>query len=501
MVSVKYIIFVILSCSVGVLQSQTYVGELLHGNKYQYAKIVVTDSISTFTLPYVDGDKKYQISGDVDVDGAWTIVRDFETWRFKTYRTNSVITGELYVNQKTQPVSFFQQEDALSKDELYKYEGIFEDKTGNRAIVYARNDYLHLISPFSKRTMSLKPTGKDTFWSVSGEVSMFEGTEVSKTSLTISDRFNESVTFRKQPPTNIEEVWIPVGKDTLYGKIFLPPSAENVPACLVLPGGGAVGMDNYEYEARYFAANGLAAMLFDKSGNGKSKGPGNFRLQTFEEKTTQYLQLYKYLQNHPSVDKTKVGVHGPSEGGRLALMMAIDDPEIAFVNATAAPIMNMRDGQLYAVQHYVRNREIAERDNAAIANIWDTYYQEIIDGEIQPQTIELANVYREKYERLFLPPNSTQVPGSPTASDLLNDRVAKEAGKISCPIFLQYGEKDERVNAQKSIQNFVEYAKEDLPIRVKLYPRANHSFMTPEFEISHGYLYDKKMWLQHIGIL
>ena len=68
-------------------------------------------------------------------------------------------------------------------------------------------------------------------------------------------------------------------------------------------------------------------------------------------------------------------------------------------------------------------------------------------------------------------------------------------------MFLQYGENDERVAAQKSIQNFFTYASEELSVSVKLYPRANHSFMTPEYEISHGYTDDKLQWLKKIGIL
>ena len=161
----------------------------------------------------------------------------------------------------------------------------------------------------------------------------------------------------------------------------------------------------------------------------------------------------------------------------------------------------MREGQLYAIKQFLRNRGLPETDNVEIASIWNAYYQQIIDGKIDPKTIEKANKFRAMDERLFLPPNATELPASPRKEDLLNDRVATEEGKIKCPVFLQYGENDDRVAARKSLENFKLYAAKDLSVSVKLYPRANHSFMTPEYEISHGYVDDKRAWLQHIGIL
>tara|TARA_A100000171_G_C2140371_1_gene154965 strand:- start:8896 stop:10404 length:1509 start_codon:yes stop_codon:yes gene_type:complete len=500
--------FKIIICIIGLtlftlgIKAQTYIGEVLFGTTYQYAKLSITDSLTTFSLPYIDKDKKYIISEQIKTAPDWKVMRDFEVWDFKTTFSKNIIKGALLLNGTSQPVLFYEQQHALPEQSLAAYEGVFKDEKGNKAIVYAGNGYLHLMSPFSERTMSLKPVENNMFWSVSGETSVFKNLKNNSFhTLLIQNRFHTEIELTKIPPTVIEDAWIPVGEDTIYAKLFIPPTGKKAPACLVLPGGGPTGMANYEYEARFFAAQGMVSLVFDKSGNGKSKGPGNFNLQTFEEKTDQYLQLFSYLQQHPKVDPTKVGVHGPSEGGRLALMMAIDEPSVAFVNATAAPIMNMREGQLYAIQHHVRKRGIVETDNVSITSLWNEYYQGIIDGSILPETIKKANRFRETYERLFLPPDYLEIPGSPSKSDLLNDRVAKEAGKIKCPVFLQYGENDERVAAQKSIQNFFTYASKELPVSVKLYPRANHSFMTPEYEISHGYTGDKLQWLKKIGIL
>jgi dienelactone hydrolase len=490
-------------CSLSLIGSaQIYVGELLIRGSYEYIKLECSSNVCTFAMPYVDGESTYKVIGDPFSEGDWTVQRELETWSFNTTPSEEKIVGTLTTKNSRQKVVLYEQLTPLSESALQYYEGSYGDDHGNRAIVYTRNGYLHIMSPYSERTMSLKPIGDHLFWTVSGARWQFSSENSEKPSnVTYQDRFSNTRSLQRLPAVTIEEIWIPIATDTLYGKLFMPTSTEKVPACLVLPGGGAVGMDNYEYEARFFAAHGIASLIFDKSGNGKSKGPGNFRLQTFDEKNEQYQQLFAHLQQHPKIDPARVGVHGPSEGGRLALMMAADLQDIAFVNATAAPIMTMKEGQLYAVDHYLRNIGMGEQDIIDIRNIWRSYYDEIIAGAIDPKTIEAANRFREQNDRLFLPPNYVEIPGAPRKEDLVNNEVVDKASEINCPVLLQYGENDQRVHAWQSIRNFRAAINEDTDLDIIIYPRASHSFMTPEFEISHGYLDDKLKWLRQIGIV
>ena len=498
-----FLFLLAISCAIEKPVAQTYIGEVLYRNTYEYIKIKCQDNSCEFSIPYLDGDRKYKTQRQPEKDTHWEVLRGIEKWKFNTAFKNGTLNGELELPTGQQRVLFRQQGDPLSKAAQPTFIGVFEDKFQRKAIVYSRFDYLHIMSPYSEETMSLKPIGKNTFWSVSGEQSVFSNLQEDKfQTLKIVDRFGNQNTLSRTAAVKIETLWIPVGEDTLYAQLYMPQSKTKVPACLVLPGGGATGIDNYEYEARYFAAYGIASLIFDKPGNGKSKGSNNFVLQTFEEKNDQYKILFKYLQNHPRVDPEKVGIHGPSEGGRLALMMAIDlKKEVAFVNATAAPIMTFREGQFYAMDQLHRNMGIDEIDNMKIQQIWSDYYDGIVKGEIDSEIIDRANIFRQQNQRLFLPPDFTQIPGAPTKQDIPHNRVVKEAEKISCPVFLQYGENDQRVNGHKSLQNFLSKISNKELINTKIYHRGNHSFMTPEYKICPGYTDDKINWLKTIGIL
>lgn len=496
-------IFFIILCF-GSAYAQTFVGEMLYQGKYQYIKIICQDSSCEFSMPFEEGNKKYKIKENIFKENEWSINRDLEDWKFKTIIDDSSIKGEIYSLNGNQIIELLRQKKRIPVEKLNQYVGTFQDAKNNNVIVYSSFNSLQIISPYSEENMSLKPIGNNMFWSFTGEKTLFSNFQNNEfKSLKITDRFGNTKQLKKNTPINVKELFIPIDNDTIYAKLYSPTNIKGkTSACLILPGGGGIGIENYEFEARLFAANGITSLVFDKAGNGKSRGASNFRTQTFEEVNDLYIKIFKFLQNLPETDPKKVGVHGPSEGGRLALMMAIDlKDNIAFVNAVAAPLMSLKEGQFYAMDQLHRNLGIDEKDNLIIQQIWSEYYDGIIEGKINSEIINKSNTYRALNSKLFLPPNSNQIPSSPSKEDLLNDRVVKEASQIMCPIFLQYGENDQRVNLSKSLQNFYPKLSKGTKISAKIYKRGNHSLLTPEFKICTGYINDKIKWLKSIDIL
>ncbi len=501
--NIQFPIVVILFLGISTkLFTQTYVGEVIYRDAYEYIKLDYSDRGYSFKLPYIDGDISYNAKASEHESLIFDAMRQGQKWEFNLEKTDNSLKGTVTTKHGEQSVVFYRQTEPIESSRQLQYIGVYKDTENRRVIVYKTNGYLHVISPFSEKTMSLKPIGESRFWSISGEYWHFtDANDNNYQLLTHIDRFGKAIKLYKTVDFDIKELWIPINDDTLYSKLYLPKTSKKVPGCLILPGGGAIGISNYEYEARFLASHGIASLVFDKSGVGKSKGLGNFQNQTFEQKNEQYKQLFKYLQNHPNVASEKVGVHGPSEGGRIALMMAMDLQNIAFVNATAAPIMSLREGQLYAMDHYHRNIGLKEQDILSVRMVWNAYYDGIEKAEIDPDIIDEANNLRGLSQNMFLPPNSTRIPMAPKKEDLINDRMRSGIAKISCPVLLQYGADDIRVNPYKSAANFYNKKNDQLKLRTIYYKRGNHSFMTPEFEICTGYLDDKIAWLKEIGII
>ncbi|MEM9549111.1 MAG: prolyl oligopeptidase family serine peptidase [Bacteroidota bacterium] len=472
---------------------QVYVGNILLNTTMEYAKIIKEGDSWVLQFP-IKNDTKTAFEAN-PFAGKGKIIFNGDCWDLEKVGNHSNGFDLKIENvEGNQVVRFYLQNKPINDANIQEYVGMYVDDSKNISIIKNQFGRLQVISPYSGETVFLKPVGEGVFWSSSGELWRYDD---SKNRILHSTLNGKESNLSRQELFEIKEVWIPHNKDTLFGKYFVPRTNEKMyPACLMLQGGGAAGLDNYMYESTFLAAHGVAVLLCNKSGEGRSKGESNFNLQTFDEKVLEYNALFEYLRSQPNVNKEKVGVHGISEGGRLAIQLSAYNQGVAFVMAGAAPIMTLIKGQIYAMSHYHRDMNIDEETNLEIQNIWKRYYQDIIAEKIDSSNIENANRLRKKGQNLFLPPNSFGIPGSPRKEDLLSSKILDEIDQIESPVLLQYGENDHRVNPYKSLGNFERLIDDSVSWKAILYPRSNHSFMTPEYQIATHYLRDKLVWLK-----
>lgn len=500
---VRHLLMVVLVGKFTTASAQVFIGEIPTPEGFQYMKLEVKEDSTFISFPY-ELREKFGFHQKAEKGSEFLITARAEKRTFQVMKINSnsiSLSSNLYGID--QSILLKEQVSPVPDNQLDRYVGNFIDKNGRRAIVYVRFGYLHLMSPYTEQTVSLKPIETNQFWSTSGEYSKFNQIEEERfQTLTITNRFGKQILLNRSHDYVVKEDWVMVDDDSIFVNIFIPDLKGKKPACLLLPGGGNQSqIENAEYEARLFASYGMVAMTFDKASVGKSTGQ-SFENYTFKERALRYEQLFVYLKNQTEVDPNKVGVHGPSEGGRLALMMGINlGNDVAFVNSTAAPLMTSLEGQLYAADHYSRNLGMSEEDIVSTLMIWKNYYGSILNEKMDTTYFNQIRALRVKYNRAFLPPPIDLIPLSPKKEDLMDNTVVTEAYKLKCPVFLQYGESDQRVNPMGSLQNFYQSISEDLSITAELYKRGNHSMMTPEYQICSGYAFDKIKWLKFIGII
>jgi pimeloyl-ACP methyl ester carboxylesterase len=294
-----------------------------------------------------------------------------------------------------------------------------------------------------------------------------------------------------------DSVWIETTNGKIFGLLFRPIGIkkDKNPAILCLQGGGDVGLANYLYEAKFFAKNGIAALVCDKSGTGLSNTKKSWRQQSFKDKTNEYMELFTWLSNYSGIDNDKVGVHGMSEGGSLALNMAIEHPDkIAFVNAVSGPTISYKENQLYAIYNHLRLQNI---DNAIIVKavkVWNLYFDDIGKGEISKKTLSSINELAENAPDLrYRPSNSTELPSRPLSQDIhftLKGRITK----IICPVLLQYGELDVLVDAVKSLSLIPKKSN----FEIKNYADTDHSMNLRNGDIHPRFLADKLIWIKNL---
>ncbi len=300
-------------------------------------------------------------------------------------------------------------------------------------------------------------------------------------------------------PFEIEKksVYIPCGQDSIFGYLYTPIGIDHeAPAMLLLQGGGDVGLDNYVYEAEFFAKMGMVTLVCDKAGSGKSRGPTNWRGQTFAQKVDEYEKLFKWLQKQEGVNPAKVGVHGMSEGGRLSVALAIQNKEVAFVNSVSGPFETYMENHLFAIEHYMADRGASREESSIGVGLWRQYLIQIGEGTVQQSLIDEVNAFRRKHPNInYLPSNSTRPPERPLPADI-HYVVGGDLDSISCPVLFQFGENDALVDAAAAVQIIPK--KENFKIIV--YENTDHNMTTEEY-VHASYDSDKRKWITDTGIL
>lgn len=167
-------------------------------------------------------------------------------------------------------------------------------------------------------------TGAPTRWQVSeGRVMAF--------GWTTADRQERIARRLHGYGYGVEEVTVSRDSVRLSGSLFLPAgNSRAVPAALMIHGSGASDRDNawYMMIADALVRSGIAVLLPDKRGSGKSEGDWfTANLSDFADDAIAQIEL---LRRHDAIDVARVGVVGLSQGGHIAPMVA-GHADVAFV--------------------------------------------------------------------------------------------------------------------------------------------------------------------------
>jgi dienelactone hydrolase len=100
----------------------------------------------------------------------------------------------------------------------------------------------------------------------------------------------------------------------LRGRLLLPEGAGPFPALVIAHGSGCDAASVRYAEPWFYVANRVAVLVFDKRGCGSSTGPELARTMAFDVLAGDLAAAVRLLARHPSVDSTRIGIAGFSQG-------------------------------------------------------------------------------------------------------------------------------------------------------------------------------------------
>ena len=318
-------------------------------------------------------------------------------------------------------------------------------------------------------------------WDLVGDAttSVFEGTLRADT-LSGTFRDGEATgTFRLTrskktiPKLPEEEVTFKNGEVTLAGTVMYPSGTDSCPGIIFLHGSGSEGRWASRFLANAFARRGIAALIYDKRGVGKSTG--NWREIGFTELVKDASAAVEALRAKPRIAKGRVGIHGHSQGGTIAPWVAAESSHVAFVVASAGAGMSMAETEIYSLGNSVGIRDMTEDERKLadryIHTVVATAYKGAPRGEMEKAWEEV----RDRSWVFPLPADSSFYWAFSRRIDSYDPlRYWRE---VSAPALLVYGENDQRVPPRESAAKIAEaylHAK-GTRLDVEIFPGADHT--------------------------
>ncbi len=155
----------------------------------------------------------------------------------------------------------------------------------------------------------------------------------------------------------IEDVEFYSNDTQLSGSIVLPKNGKIIAAVVFIHGSGRQER-NLEI-AQKFASQGIAALVYDKRGVGKSEGiyvqDGNISEKNLNLLADDAVAAIEILHKHKSIKGLPVGLVGISQAGWIAPLAAVKSPITRFLGLWSGPVCKVSEEDIYS--KYTSNQD------------------------------------------------------------------------------------------------------------------------------------------------
>lgn len=292
-------------------------------------------------------------------------------------------------------------------------------------------------------------------------------------------------------PYHVEHVYFPNTKDSfsLAGTFTRPDAPGKHPTVILISGSGPqdrnsqlLGHKPFLVIADHFAKNGIAVLRYDDRGVGESRG--QMKGSDIADFTRDAAAALAYLKGRADVDTRKIGVVGHSEGGAIGLILAAENPAVAFLVSMAGPgvngaeiIMSQTDAIL---RQYNAGDSLIKSQMSYQRSMMDAIMQEKdtvalkarIISNAKKQYGENAGAQKAMDEDRFVQTVSSQYLTHEYLSIVRFDPKPYFA-KVKCPVLVLNGDKDIQVISKVNLAGW----REGVPkATVRELPGLNHLF-------------------------
>jgi pimeloyl-ACP methyl ester carboxylesterase len=274
-----------------------------------------------------------------------------------------------------------------------------------------------------------------------------------------------------------EEVSFRNGEVTLSGTLLLPLTRKSHPAVIFLHGAGGEGRYGGRFLAEYFTRHGIAALIYDKRGVGKSTG--DWKHSDFNDLAGDAIAGIRFLQQRKEINPKQIGLYGHSQGGMIAPLIASQSEDVAFIISGAGSAVPVYESEINSVTSQIRAKGISGSDLSEATEFIKIWINVMRRGEGWEQFDKAVEKAREKkwFPMLHVPPKDHWMWAFHRR--IYDYNSADYWAQVSVPVLVIYGERDLYVPVTQSIRNIdraLSKAKNS-DYTILVLPRASHAFI------------------------
>lgn len=276
-------------------------------------------------------------------------------------------------------------------------------------------------------------------------------------------------------PYSMRDVAFHHGGITLAGSLLVPRTPGKHAGVVLLHGSGPeTRWGTPRYTADRFARAGIAALIYDKRGSGRSNG--NLDSFTYEDLAGDAVAGVRLLASQPEVYRHGVGLLGHSEGGITAVIAAALAPhEISFIVAEDTVAGPVYKSDLYRVGRTIRQTEFTPEEINQAMSVYGAFV-DVARGiksysELDEDKSRFGNT--EWFQWLAIPPRDSAL--WPTLPQRKNLDTLIFWHNVNVPVLLVYGEKDELAPVDQSIEAIEDAMDRRASVTAIIAPGAQHN--------------------------
>ncbi|MCU7525382.1 MAG: alpha/beta hydrolase [Ignavibacteria bacterium] len=262
--------------------------------------------------------------------------------------------------------------------------------------------------------------------------------------------------------SRIEDINFTSGRFQIAGSLYLPDlKHERYPVIIWVPGSGQSFRKVKNKETikliNCILDRGFAYFRIDKPGCGDSKGKVNDD-SLFAEFSDIFADAIKKLNNHPTVDRSDMGLFGSSQAGYIMPLVISKSKDISFMIGSSCPGENSMNQWNYLLEKQMIcegiTPERAKKNIEMFSALRNTTDKEVFDKAVNYYKNNPMVVSSLGYDSSFYKIAESWWPRVIDEKDESHFNPMSVMEKVTIPCYLVYGKNDTQIDPVQAMQAY-----------------------------------------------